>query len=298
MSIVTYATLQQVITGMGNKLRDNLWQASKDYRVGDFVIHNEKIYRVKTAHTSGSSFNDSNLTALSIDKIKTWAANTAYIVEDVVIYNNNLYQCKTANSDASWTSSHWQIIGGSSGSGGAGIKEWKTGTSYLIGELVLQNDSIYKCKTGHTSNTWKADYANWQLIGMIKDWLPLTDYIEGDIIAFENQLYKVTSTFTSGSAFSDTDLEKYVPSGLTQTQIAALINIFNGSGGGGSAGLEDWQANTAYTTGDLLVYEGVIYKVNADFTSGATFSDTNLDMYVPNSLTTAQITALINAFNI
>jgi len=44
--------------------------------------------------------------------IYVWQSGESYNVNDLALYNNNFYQCIIANSDAVFTPSKWQSIGG------------------------------------------------------------------------------------------------------------------------------------------------------------------------------------------
>jgi hypothetical protein len=47
----------------------------------------------------------------------------------------------------------------------------------------------------------------------------------------------------------------------------------------------DWAAETLYRTLQLIIYEGELYRVTTEFTSGATFDDTNLERIEPKVAT-------------
>lgn len=66
----------------------------------------------------------------------------------------------------------------------------------------------------------------------------------------------------------------------------------NDGGGGGGTSIKEWQPNTSYSAGDLFIYEKTIYEVDADFTSGTTFDDTNCTALDGNVATSAQILGL------
>lgn len=78
-----------------------------------------------------------------------------------------------------------------------------------------------------------------------------------------------------------------------------IIDIFNGIAPkiSGGTGFKDWQANTDYTQNQIIVYEGQMYKVIVDFTSGSTFSTDNLEKYVPQGLSDDEMDAIVAAFN-
>ena len=48
-----------------------------------------------------------------------------------------------------------------------------------------------------------------------------------------------------------------------------------------------WTANTSYSIGDIVTYSNVAYEVVSDFTSGSTFSGTNLERYAASKFRTA-----------
>lgn len=91
----------------------------------------------------------------------------------------------------------------------------------------------------------------------IADWTANTSYTTGQLLVHEGQLYKVTADFTSGTTFSDDNLETYIPNGLTQAQLDELIALI---GGGGQSSIADWTSGTSYSVGQLVFYDGGIYK--------------------------------------
>ena len=51
--------------------------------------------------------------------------------------------------------------------------------------------------------------------------------------------------------------------------------------------ITDWVANTGYTSGDIVSYNGEAYSVNTNFTSGSTFDGDNLTVVTDETFTTA-----------
>ena len=111
--------------------------------------------------------------------------------------------------------------------------------------------------------------------GGITDWVASTSYSVGTIVIYNNTLYKCT-TANSDATFNSAKWQSL---------------------GGGGNGFTEWAANTSYSVGDIIVYEGQLYRVTTAFTSSSTFDDTNLEEYIPYSLTAAQLQALLAAFN-
>lgn len=138
-------------------------------------------------------------------------------------------------------------------SSGGGIKVWAANTSYVVDEIVLYGNSLYKCTTAHTS-TSTFDSTKWQGLSFT-EWATNTSYNVGDIIYYEGQLYKVTTAFTSGTTFSDTNLELYLPYGLSSQTVQNLIDNFNPGGSGVNAIIDTLWDNpngNQITAGDTL----------------------------------------------
>ncbi len=82
---------------------------------------------------------------------------------------------------------------------------------------------------------------------------------------------------------------------VTEDNIRDILNGIQSKVSGGS-GFTEWKANTSYTSGQLIIYNGQLYKVVNSFTSGATFSDTDLEKYLPQSMTAQEIQDAIAAY--
>lgn len=260
--------------GDGLMQLDN-WEASHGYTVKQVVLYNNKMYRCKTAHTSGSTFDatekanwDEIVGSGSGASINAWTSGGNYAVGDFVIYHNKIYQCKTANADTTFTPANWQEIGG--------IADYASGISYMVGELVFNNTDLCRCKVAHTS-TATFDASKWDIIGgsaSIDAWASSKSYAVGDIIIRENNLYRCNTAHTSSSAFN--------------TDIANWTKLDN---------IPNWNINTYYAVGDYLYYDKNLYKVITAFTSSTTFNDTNLEMLGGVPLSSTDVTNVINNFD-
>ena len=217
-------------SGDGLMLMPN-WEANHGYVVMQCVYYSGDMYRCKTAHTSGSTFNSTEeaywdkIVGGGGTSISSWTTGTNYAVGDFVIYSNKIYKCITANADASFTPTKWQGI-----SVETELSAWATSTSYKVGDYVLYQNNLYRCNTAHTSSTFSSDIAKWNLVGGIKDWQASTDYFVGDFIYYSNNIYRVKTDFTSTSTFSDTNLDMIGGTPLTSTEVTNLINDFTPSG--------------------------------------------------------------------
>ena len=110
---------------------------------------------------------------------------------------------------------------------------------------------------------------------VLKVWQKQKSYSIDDTVQYKGNYLKCTTAGTSGTTtlnFTGLDI------GDTITDGTVVWEIIEPPSGG--VDLPEWQPNTSYTAGKYLVYEGTVYKVVNDFTSGATFSDTDLDAYI------------------
>lgn len=89
---------------------------------------------------------------ISADVIGNWSAGVNYPVGYFAVHDDKLYQCNTSNSDNEWTENKWNLIAGG-GNSTANITEWTGGNAYTAGDLVIHENTIYKCIEAHTSAT-------------------------------------------------------------------------------------------------------------------------------------------------
>ena len=235
--------------GNGLMQLDN-WEASHGYTVKQVVLYNNKMYRCKTAHTSGTTFDateqanwDEIVGSGGGASISAWTSGGNYSVGDFVIYHNKIYQCKTANADTTFTPANWQEIGG--------IADYASGVSYMVGELVFNGTKLCRCKVAHTS-TATFDDTKWDIIAgtrtNIEAWASSTKYSVGEVVVRENNIYRCKTAHTSSSAFS--------------TDIANWTKLDN---------IPDWASSKAYFVDDLVIYSNNVYKCVTAHTSASTF---------------------------
>ena len=128
------------------------WSAGTVYPVGYFVVYGEGIWECMVKHTSTSVFDESKWMPVAFRAIKVynWGANTDYYLYQFVIYNNMLYRAKEKHTSSSaFDESKWDLIGG--GTTGTVINNWSASTDYTVGDLVINDTTLYQCNTEHTS---------------------------------------------------------------------------------------------------------------------------------------------------
>ena len=135
------------------------WKPNKTYYTDNICIYKGKLYRAKTAHTAGTDFSSDkgNWELISYDKTTDWEAGKKYDVADLCVYKYKIYRCKTAHTSSSTMSNtelskYWEEVSKSES-----IPPWQTNTSYNVGDIVYQENSVYKCYKAHTSGTFIDD---------------------------------------------------------------------------------------------------------------------------------------------
>lgn len=131
------------------------------------------------------------------------------------------------------------------------IEDWKTKTNYIVNNVVMNDNKLYRCTKAHTSTTdIYADIANWEYIAPFHDWKTSTQYVLNDIVINEKKIYRCTTAHTSTNTFDETKWE----------EISALENT-----------VRPWATKTDYKANDLIYIDNVLYKCNTAHTS-TTFS--------------------------
>lgn len=143
------------------------WSAGTSYPVGYFVVYGEGMWECMVAHTSESTFNESKWMPVAFRAIKiyNWSTNTDYYLYQLVVYNNMLYRAiEKHTSGGSFDESKWELISG--GTTGTTINDWSAQTDYVVGNLVINETTLYKCNTNHTSaETFdETESANWTVL--------------------------------------------------------------------------------------------------------------------------------------
>lgn len=106
---------------------------------------------------------------------------------------------------------------------------WASGTSYLLNQLVIQNDFIYRCTVSHVSAvSFQTDQAagRWNRVSSAENginWISSAYYVVDQLVIESNTIYQcLVSHTSSGSFIADFGLGYWV--------------VIAGGGGGGATG--------------------------------------------------------------
>ena len=253
------------------------WQSNEAYNKGQLVVNDGIIYKVKSKHTSSSSFSAdiANWDILNAG-LNDWATSVYYPVGIVVLADNKIYQCNSAHTSTTFTAdiANWQEISGYR----IVIDDWKANTGYIVGDLCANDKKIYRCTIKHTSGTLfdNVEKANWEelspTINEITDWKSNTSYNAKDIVINDNALYRCKTAHTSTSSFA-TDALTY----WDKLSGANSVDV--------------WASGKSYDEGQLVVYNNQLFRANVSHASSATFDldgakwnllESNIGEYKPN----------------
>ena len=222
------------------------WVVSTDYAIGQLVIHNNKLYRCNTAHTSDSSSFNTDIAYWdeigSSGGIESWKANELYQQGNTVVYNDKIYICDTAHTSTStFDPTKWHEISSND------IDNWQTSTSYNVGDMVVKDGQLYRCITQHTSDSsdFNNDIANWQTLDTkwkAVNWTASTLYIVGEVVLYNNTPVKCTTTHVSDTTYE-----------LDKNNWETL-----------SANIREWVSGNTYKVGDTVIYKYKLYRCNTD----------------------------------
>ena len=231
----------------------NEWATKTTYTVGDIVITNDKIYQCITNHTSGTFATDLNngdwkeISSYRI-VIDDWKPSTKYIVGDLVANDKKIYRCVTANtSDATAfknDKSYWEELSPTLNE----IADWTASVKYEQKDLVIYNNSLYRCNTAHTSTSFNSDIANWDLIKspmIYKEFSGNTLYLNNEVVYLNGVPYRCIKTHVS-TADADSDKDNFV-------------NLYSN--------IRHYANNTFYREGVHVIYDNKLYECIKTHTS-------------------------------
>ncbi len=257
------------------------WAANTQYKENEIVVYDGAIYRALNKHISADSFgnDETNWVEVGVKSyIPDWQPDIQYKENEIVAYDSAVYRAVQKHTSAETfvgDIDKWQRLTG-------GIDSWATGKYYPVGTVLVNGDKLYQCLTAHTSTVFADDNANWKLLGgdassiVLPEWTAGANYKAGQLVKVQYLPYIALDTHVASDNF---DNDK-----------AAHWQVLGGSSGGSSGdgtsstiiinktAVNAWQANTAYTAGQLVTFNEALYRAKADHTS-AVFLDERADKW-------------------
>lgn len=228
------------------------WQEGVTYKIDDYVIYKNKIYRNITGEQTGAN---------PAEDTENWREASAF--GEI----NNNYQ------------TFLQRLYG-------GILEWDPTTSYKPNSYVMYKNQLYRNLNGvNTDVSPDLDTANWTATSMItviqntyntflsvtgaSDYEPGATYSDGDYVIYNNTIYKnvTNNAETKGGAAipgvteGDGTKSVWIPVLLTDMidqNYQTFINV---------VGAEDYNSNHSYQADNYVIYNDTLYRAT-DATSG------------------------------
>ena len=232
----------KLISGVGGA---NEWQVNKRYQVGQFVIYKDILYRCNAKHTSNTTDFQTDIAKWDIvyANIPNWASGVYYKAGTIIKYDNLFFinsAGHTSSSNFETDRSKWMLLSNVL----ANLQAWVANKYYYEGQCIVNGNTIYRCKTAHTSATdWDNDNADWETIGggTLNTWTAATMYLKDDIVIHNNKLYQCLLAHKANNDFNHDYKNEYWQE-ISKTQI------------------DDWTSSTHYYIGDLVLKDAQIYK--------------------------------------
>lgn len=90
---------------------------------------------------------------------------------------------------------------------------WATGRDYLLNQVVIQDNKLYRCLVNHTSGTFQTDYANsnWvELSSGMVPWITAVYYTANQFVEENDKIYRCLVSHTSTTFSADIGAGKWV----------------------------------------------------------------------------------------
>ncbi len=250
------------------------WTPTTIYFAGQMVSYGDTIYVALVRHTSGQAFEaDLSKWQILCAGVAAWKINVYYPVGTTIVWDSKLYQCTNPHTSTAFVDdkNNWQLIGNSK------IDDWQAGHRYFIGDICLYRQKLYRCKTNHTSGS-TLDIAelekNWNNISGdssgISEWIAGENYRVGQVVKHQYLLYEALDSHQSGESFDDDKKTHWQFMGTGEGSSSVVIN---------KTAVLDWQTAIEYTAGQLVTFDGILYKSKINHTSGGSFTDDRVDKW-------------------
>ena len=226
------------------------WNTGTDYNLGDIAKIGGTLWICSVNHTSSTFASDSDYWILFTEtiSISDWTASTSYAPGQVVKYNGNLHKCIIAHTSANTLEStvdNWELYF----EGVNWIGEYQTAVEYRVNDFVKYGGTVYRCITTHTStNVLNEEYFTIEAYGSEYEetWNASINYNIGDIVRHEGFVYYAVNNNLNSKPYQDGGNNDWI-------LLARSINYVG-----------DWNINSLYKTGDVVLRGGNLYLALRD----------------------------------
>ena len=190
-----------------------------------------------------------------------WTVSTSYIKDDIIKYGANTYTCLINHTSSSTipgfytdlnSESYWSLQSESL----AFLGDWTPSTFYRLNDLVKYGSFQHRCILQYTSGADFALGSNWVVFSEGLQWEDSYDagttYQDGDIVSYGGYAYAWVSSTPGSGVTPDADAAEW----------DLLVPGLKAQG--------DYDADTAYKTGDVIQFGGWAYVNVVDTTAGQT----------------------------
>lgn len=164
------------------------WSDSATYEPNDIVKYGGSVYvYTYLLKTAGNVPTNTVYWALMVEGISAegvWNAEAVYVPGDLVAYGGNTFICLTAHASGVFATdlseAKWQKFN----SGVRWRGAWRTGTNYVVDDIISNGLSTYICKADHTSGTFATDLTavKWELMVLGQSVLPVQTGQNGKVL--------------------------------------------------------------------------------------------------------------------
>jgi hypothetical protein len=269
----------------GYSWRDQ-WENNSVYDVGDIVLSGGTVYICVEAHVSDNLFSTNaskwNVFAAQISFKQEWSPSTLYAINDVIRYGGIVYICSIEHTSSDvqggleFDQEKWTVYY----LGYEYKGQWQVNTQYKTNDLVKFGGSLYSAKQQHTTSSDSSinfDKDLWELVAVgyqfRGEWTNDITYRIGDVVRHGGWLfYSLTDNFNDSPASSLYLIEN-------RTDPVAWKIISKGINFRGN-----WNVNTNYKTGDLVIKGGNVYvalldtEITSDGSSLGYLDDSNWEL--------------------
>lgn len=227
------------------------WISSASYAAGEIISYNGLLYRANSAVAPAGTEPDSNTKWTLVEPHRTalWSGTSKYATNDIVAHNGVLYRA-VSNVNAGTSSPDSSIAWESLES--YRMPVFKATASYKAGDIVSYNGVIYTAKVDNAAGSDPTDKSLWSSIESktVPTWNAYNSYSKNDIIANDGVLYKASVAIASNSANPSLNSD--------------WVKMDMGGKLSGS-----FSISSAYSKGDMVASDGVIYFATKDIAAGS-----------------------------